>query len=254
MYPSNLIHLLVKKLSINQYRLLLLYVVNSDSMVQFQQEDCIELSQSFINNPRILQSAAFLQSNPKIKFSIGTWLIGRTNISVQLASSLFGSRVADVSVLKDYAYICNYIKMYEPEVMVSIKTDIIKFYNYGIDAELRPLFIKLLANFCCGEIPEEWQEILLLNWREGRRDLAQASLKSLIKCKLQPDFFDDLEPFERIDNLEILTDVLVASKNENIFALLRDRICVASECSIRKRSKPKNIKTEILPHRHIQNE
>ena len=213
--------------------------------MQLEQGNCIELVQAIINTPLILKSTAFLRSKPTLKFSLATWFIGRTNISAQLVSSIFETRITDASKLEAYAYICNYIKKYEPEVMNAVKSDLTKFYNYGVDAELRPLFIKLLSNFCCGEIPEEWQEILLLNWREGRRDLAHASLQSLLKCKLQSGFFHDSEQFEKIDNLTVLTDVLLSSRNEKIFALFRNRICLASEKSGPKHFKVKNVKISI---------
>lgn len=211
--------------------------------MQLEPGDCIELVQTFKNNPRILKSTAFLQNKSKIKFSLAAWFIGRTDISVQLVSSILESRVSDASKLEDYAYICNYVKLYEPEVMNATRALFIKFYNYGIDAELRPLFIKLLSSFCCGEIPEEWQEILLLNWRDGPRDLAHASLQSLLECNIPCDFFNDLQQFERIDNLSVLANVLLSSsRNEKVFALFRNRISVASS---QVRFKVKNVKIEM---------
>lgn len=211
--------------------------------MQLEPGNCIELVQTFTNCPRILKSTAFLQNKSKIKFSLAAWFIGCTNISIQLVSSILASRVSDASKLEDYAYICNYVKLYEPEVMNATRTLFIKFYDYGIDAELRPLFIKLLSSFCCGEIPEEWQEILLLNWRDGPRDLAHASLQTLLECKIPCEFFNDLERFERIDNLSVLANVLLSSsRNEKVFALFRNRISVASS---QVRFKVKNVKIEM---------
>lgn len=227
-----------------------IHTVGSDSTIQLQQGDCIELVQAFTKNARILKSTAFLQNKPKIKLSLAAWFIGRTNICNQLVSSILESRVTDPSKLGDYAYIFNYIKMYDPEVINNIKVDVlIKFYNYGIDSELRPFFITLLPNFYSGEIPEEWREILLLNWREGRRDLAHASLQTLLKCKIQSELFDDLEQFEGIDNLLVLADALLVSRNETIFTLFRNRISVASS---QVRFRGKNVKIELTSNANSQ--
>lgn len=147
--------------------------------------------------------------------------------------------------MEDYSYICNYIKIYEPDIINSIESDIIKFYKNGIDAELRPLFIKLLPNFCNWESSKEWEEIILFNWREGRRDLAQASLQTLLKNNtLLNEIFNSSDQLEKIDNLEILKDLLIASSSEKIFLLFRDRVCTIIEISFHKQSKVKNAKVD----------
>lgn len=179
--------------------------------------------------PEILRTPAILKKEPnRIKFSLGAWLIGSTEISSsKLAAAIFDSRPVSERQLNDFAYICNYMRKYEPNAFNS--TQIVNFYNYKLDSELRPVFISLLLKFV-QEINEELNEILNVNWREGRRDLAMASLQILLKSNPSAEFFKDFEMFERVDNLEILTTALLTSKGSNeIFSLFRNRICVASE-------------------------
>lgn len=200
-----------------------------------------------VANPEILKSPAIFKDKPNgLKFSLCAWFIGSTKISSKLAAVIFESRPVSEQQLAAFAYICNYIKKYEPTAFSSVQ--VINFYNYKLDSELKPVFISLFLNFV-QELSEEWQEILQINWRDGRRDLAMASLQTLLKSNPSTDFFQDLDKFERVDNLEILTNVLLTSKESkdmDIFNLWRDRICVASESTRRA----KNVK---LSHGNASN-
>lgn len=161
-------------------------------------------------------------------------MIGSTEISSKLSNAIFKSRPVSEGQLNDFAYICNYIKKFEPNSVNS--TQVLDFYNYKLEPELRPIFISLLPNFLT-EINEEWKEILNVNWRVGGRDLAMASLKTLLKSNPSTDFFKDFERFERVDSLEILKTALLVSKgSKEIFSIFRSRICVASESTRRAKS------------------
>ena len=146
---------------------------------------------------------------------------------------MFNSNLNSLSCdrLENYAYICNYIKNYEPQVLESSSSQLIHFYNHKIDSELRPIFINLLPNFLVS-FTDEWKEILNLNWREGRKDLSTAALQTLLKLDPPNELFlDNLILFERIDSLHVLTDVLLAApanNNTEIFSIFRDRICIAA--------------------------
>lgn len=126
-----------------------------------------------------------------------------------------------------------------PEALELVEEKIHRFYCEKLDSELKPLFIDLLLDFV-PELSDAWKEILYANWRDGKRDLATASLKTLLKSKPPTDFFQDYEKFERIDSLQVLTHVLLAtgpSVNLPLFQLFRNRLCIAIDSSHSKRFK-----------------
>ena len=93
------------------------------------------------------------------------------------------------------------------------------------------------------EMDDECKKELTINWLEGKRDLALASLCTLLKFNPPDELFDDLSRFEQIGDLKVLADVVLAKPENNLlFSIFRDQICLSSEFSVAvvKRTKLSN--------------
>lgn len=230
-YQKNLFKGTRMKLKYNSNRFYV-FLVGSESIPSLTAEDLKDLVKIFVKSPKLLRLDCIRSSH--IKFSLCAWLVGKTEISSKLVAGMFDAKSKmnlTESHIEDYAYACNYIKRYEPAALNSVSAEIIDFYNHRLDSSSRPLFIKLLPNFLTN-FSEEWKEILLSNWRDGRRDMATASLQTLINFNVSNDLFDDLDQFRRIDDIQVLSDVLLAAPANNsieIFRIYRERLISACE-------------------------
>lgn len=129
-----------------------------------------------------------------------------------------------------FAFVFNYIRKftYDEKLLKESAINVIPLMCPSV----KPLFISLLP-----EIVNDGScffDMLSKNWKEGKRDLAMASLHSLLKFNLLSDsILYESHHFEAISDVNMLKNVVIEFPDQvQILSIFRKYLCEMSESSL----------------------